>query len=148
MTFDELGKPILEAVNEGGLRPNGMDGEELMQRLNERGVEPTPVELKECLFALREDAFIKVSFGWAGVDLAAMMGIKLDTRGRQLVANWPGPLSEAAKFEALIAALIEASKDSQIPEGDQSKLKQAAGVLRDVGSDVAGTVIGTYLTRL
>lgn len=148
MTFDQLARPILLAVSEGGGGIKGMSGREVADALKASGTTAPDEEIAQCIRDLREDGFVDAHFAMGGNPLDATFMIRLATKGRQAVQGWPGPLSDGMKFEALIAVLTEKAEDEQLPEDQRSKIQQALSAFGGMSRDVGVEVTAAYLAKV
>ena len=148
--FQGLPRAVLVAISSlSGDDCRDVNGSELKAELARNGYDPDPQGLYNLMFRLRDDGGY-VDFHGAGFgDIEACDLIRLGEAGRQEVEGWPrsGRVSPA-DVEALLRAFEEKANDQDAPKSDRDKAKSAARALRDVGVEVTGNVIASWLRAL
>lgn len=125
-----------------------MEGAELAAELSRMGYEPDPMALYNLLFRLRDDGGY-VSFYAAAGGVEAISFIRLGEAGRQEVEGWPRSSSiSTADAEALLRAFEERANDEAASDAERSRVDTAAEALRDVGVEVTGSVITSWLRTI
>jgi hypothetical protein len=148
--FQGLPRAILVAISRAsGESYRGVDGTELMAKLNEAGHEPSLVALHNVMDRLRDAGYIDFKAMWGGGDADALQFIRLELPGRQEVEGWPsGATIAAADVEALIQAFEAYAEDPDVPEARRGKAAEAARAARDLGVEVAGNVVASWLRSI
>jgi hypothetical protein len=148
--FQGLPRAVLVAISRAsGESYKDIDGRELMAELASMGHEPEPTALRDLMFRLRDDGFVEMRASGFGAGPEGMALIRLGLRGRQEVEGWPtGVGPSPADIQALIAVLLEQADDPDVPEPQRGKLRAAGEALRDVGVEVTGNVVTTWLRSL
>jgi hypothetical protein len=148
--FQGLPRAVLVAISTlSGDQYREVDGKELRAELARNGYDPDSVGLYNLMFRLRDDGGY-VEFHGAGFgDIEACDLIRLGEAGRQEVEGWPRSGEMAgADVEALLQAFEERANDQDSPEAERDKASRAATALRDVGVEVTGNVIASWLRAL
>jgi hypothetical protein len=147
--FQGLPRAVLVAISRAsGDAYREIDGEELVAELARMGHEPEGVGLYNLLFRLREGGFVEFAAA-SGMDPRKIELIRLGVPGRQEVEGCPRESGvSAADVEALIRAFEAHARDPDVPEPERDKARAVASAGRDLGIDVAGSVIASWLRTI
>lgn len=144
--FQGLPRAVLVAISRAsGDMYRDIDGEELVRELAQAGHEPESIALYNLMFQLRDAGFLAFSAG-GGMDIENFGLIRLDTLGRQEVEGWPTSARvSAGDVEALIRAFEAHAQNPDAPSQDRQKAGQAASAARDLGVEVTGSIVASWL---
>jgi hypothetical protein len=147
--FQDLPRAVLLAIsNLSGDQYRDVEGDELVAELRRQGHEPDPIAVRNLMDRLSDDGYVTFSAAF-GIGPKALSLIRLADRGRQEVEGWPKPGAiSAADVKALIRAFEEHSKDPDVPETERRKTDAIASAGRDLGVDVVGNVIASWLRSI
>lgn len=150
--FQGLPRAVLVAISEvSGEAYHDVDGPGLVPVLKNLGHEPDATTLRNLMDRLRDDGYVTFqgSFGGGDEPGEGLFLIRLAERGRQEVEGWPRPgeLSRA-DIEALIHAFEAVAVDPDTPEPQRKKANALAEAARDLGVDVAGNVVASWLRMI
>lgn len=147
--FQGLPRAVLMAISRAsGETYRDIDGAELMAELGRMGHEPDPIGLHNLMFRLRDSGYVEFHAAF-GNDPAGLALIRLGEAGRQEVEGWPrSPGVSAADVDALIAAFEAHANNPDVPESERRTASTAASAARDLGVDVAGGVITSWLRSI
>jgi hypothetical protein len=150
-SFQGLPRAVLQAIsNVSGESYRDVDGTELVAELARLGFEPDNITLYNLMFRLRDNGGYLEFYAGGGMELANMGLIRLSEPGRQEVEGWPvtpGAVS-GADVETLLSVLEARSQDTDVPEPERRKAKAALGALRELGVQVTGEIVTTWLRHL
>jgi hypothetical protein len=125
-----------------------IEGSELVAELARMGYEPDGPALVNLMFQLKDAGYMDFA-AVGGMDPANLDLIRLGERGRQEVEGWPRESGvSAADVEALIRAFEAHARDPDVPEPERDKARAVASAGRDLGIDVAGSVIASWLRTI
>jgi DNA-binding PadR family transcriptional regulator len=145
----EFPRAVLMAIsNLSGDTYRDVDGTELMPELERIGHERSPDAVRNLLDRLKEDHYVDF-YAAMGGSPDALSFIRLAEKGRQEVQGWPKASGiSAADVEALLRAFETYANDPSTPEPERRKAGVIASTGRDLGVEVAGSVITSWLRSL
>ena len=150
-TFQGLPRAVLQAISNASSESyRDVDGPELVAELAHLGFEPDDITLYNLMFRLRDNGGYLEFYAGGGMELAKMGLIRLCEPGRQEIEGWPvtpGAVS-GADVEALLSVLQARSEDADVAEPERRKATVALGALRDLGVQVTGEIVTTWLRHL
>lgn len=120
-----------------------------MAELARAGHQADPDSLYNLMFRLRDDGYLEFTATMGGGGAESLDLIRLGSLGRQEVQGWPRPTGVSeADAEALIRALEAYANNPEVPADERQKAGAAATAARDLGVEVAGGVIGSWLRSI
>jgi hypothetical protein len=147
--FQGLPRAALVAISRvSGDTYREIEGAELVAELARMGHEPEGPALVNLMFQLKDAGYMDFA-AVGGMDPANLDLIRLGERGRQEVEGWPKASGvSAADVEALIRSFEEYANDPHVPEQQRRRAGAIASAGRDLGIDVAGSVIASWLRAI
>lgn len=137
-TWDRLEQPLLEAIAQA--EAAGRAGELLGQLAQEAGLDLT--EAQNASRALYESDYIGGEVATTFESGFLLIDPYLKERGRRAVGVWPSD-DAYANFVQVLETAVAAEADAS----RKSKLATLLSAVKDVGVDIAGTVLSAFATR-